>query len=121
MRDHPTRDRVLSFALFVAGIALAGLALLVGLVWWQQERIVFQPPGAAVDVAGYPATSAAIPGGWNTMRSCFHHTRPTRSTRPARAIPATKRANDSTRSRVGWSLIELSLQSEPRMNADNYG
>jgi uncharacterized protein len=54
MRGHPTRDHVLSFALFVAGIALAGLALLVGLVWWQQERIVFQPPGAAVDVAEYP-------------------------------------------------------------------
>jgi len=55
MRDHPTRDRVLSFALFVAGIALAGLALLVGLVWWKQERIVFQPPGMAADVTGYPA------------------------------------------------------------------
>jgi len=55
MSEHRTRDHVLSFALFVAGIALAGLALLVGLVWWQQERIVFQPPSVVVDVAGYPA------------------------------------------------------------------
>ena len=38
--------RVLITALAVAALAVAGFAALVALVWWRQERIVFQPPRA---------------------------------------------------------------------------
>ena len=36
---------MLSFALVVSALIVVGFALFLGLVWWGQERIVFQPPG----------------------------------------------------------------------------
>jgi uncharacterized protein len=47
----PRLRRVLSAALVVAAVIVAGYAALVALVWWSQERIVFQPPAGFVDDA----------------------------------------------------------------------
>ena len=44
-RPRPLRSRVFGILLTAAGIAAAVTIALLLLVWWSQERIVFQPPG----------------------------------------------------------------------------
>jgi pimeloyl-ACP methyl ester carboxylesterase len=51
-RLSPRLRTVLLPLLVVAAIAAVGFAALVGLVWWAQERIVFQPPGSFAPWAG---------------------------------------------------------------------
>jgi pimeloyl-ACP methyl ester carboxylesterase len=46
------RSRVTGFLLTAAGIAFAVTLALVLLLWWGQERVVFQPPGAPFPDAG---------------------------------------------------------------------
>ena len=54
-RLSPRLHAVLVPLLVAAAIVAAAFAAVVGLVWWRQERIVFQPPGGSVRAAMYSA------------------------------------------------------------------